>query len=294
MGMGYPEVTERKVLVTGCSSGIGRATARTLRERGWFVVPSARKTENLQQLEEDGFQPVKMELADSDSVSAAFGKTLDLCEGKLGAIVNNAGYGQPGALEDISREALQHQFAVNLFGMQQLTNLCIPGFREQGCGRIINISSMLGRITMPFMGAYCASKCAMEALSDSLRVELHGSGIAVSIIEPGPIESDFGANSRKKLNEIDSPESPFGPHYEAQGERIEFRREKMPFKLPATAVSAKVAKALESSRPASRYKVTFPAYMAAVIRRLAPDWLVDRVFIKLWEKRAKDETHIAT
>jgi len=274
-------------LVTGCSSGIGRAAAEMLRDRGWRVVPSARKDEDMDALRCAGFEPVHIELTDADSVATGFEKAQAVCGGDLGAVVNNAGYGQPGALEDIPRTTLAWQFEVNVIGMQHLTNLCIPVFRAQGYGRIVNVSSVLGRITMPFMGAYCASKYAMEALSDALRVELHGSGIAVSIIEPGPINTDFGKNSSEKLRALDEVASIFGNHYETQARCLDDRKgRKDPYMRPPSAAAAKIVKALESRRPASRYKVTLPAYAGAFIRRFAPDSFLDMMFVQLWKKRA--------
>jgi len=285
--MKYPLIKNRSVLLTGCSTGIGRAAARMLKQRGWQVVATARKEEDLESLRSEGLEAVPMELAEAESVEAGFNTALEICGGVLGALVNNAGYGQPGALEDISRDGLRRQFEVNVLGAQQLANLCIPLFRKQEQGRIVNVSSMLGRITLPFMGAYCASKYALESLSDALRVELHGSGIAVSLIEPGPIHTRFGDNSIDKLEELDSARSPFHVHYHSQGERMRGRHGRHDrLALPPEAVAKKIAHALESRRPKIRYKVTFPAYLGAGMRRFAPEGLLDRVFLKVWQRRA--------
>ncbi len=286
--MRYSNVENRNVIVTGCSSGIGQATAEHLRSRGWRGFPSARKTEDLERLQASGFECIAMEMAESDSVKAGFKRAMQMCSGQIGALVNNAGYGQPGALEDLSREDLRRQFEVNVFGMQELTNLCIPAFRAFGAGRIVNISSVLGRVTMPFLGAYSASKHAMESFSDALRVELRGSGIAVSVVEPGPINTEFGNNSHSKLRDMELLNSRFWAQYEVQGRRFEERRTRDDrFMLPPESVARKIALALESARPARRYKVTIPAYVGAVMRRIAPDSLIDGLFARLWEKRTE-------
>ncbi len=293
--MKYPAVKNRSVLLTGCSSGIGLAAAEALRARGWRVFPTARKQADIQKLAAAGFDCVEMDISTSESVHAGFTRAMDLCGGELGALVNNAGYGQPGALEDLSRADLREQFEVNVFGMQELTNLCIPVFRRAGAGRIVNISSVLGRVTMPFLGAYSASKHAMESFSDALRVELHGSGVAVSVIEPGPINTSFGDNSHRRLAVMELPNSKFWNHYQVQSQRFEERRTRDDkFMLPPEEVAYKIASALESARPARRYKVTIPAYIGAAIRRMAPDWIIERIFVRVWEKRTNNETHSKT
>lgn len=291
----YPNLKVKTVLITGCSSGIGRASAEALKQRGWQVIPTARKDADLQTLRENGFQPVKLDLANEESVAKAYKQALDIAGNKLGALVNNAGYGQPGALEDLSRAEMRRQFEVNVIGTQHLTNLCIPSFRSQGYGRIVNVSSMLGRITMPFIGAYCASKYALESISDALRVELRDSGVAVSLIEPGPIDTNFSENAHASLMQIKAASSPFAPHYATQGERMRKRSSgHSPGMHAPRAAAFKVVKALESRHPNSRYKVTIPAYLGAAIRRFAPDWLVDIAFMKIWEKRTDHETHFQT
>jgi NAD(P)-dependent dehydrogenase (short-subunit alcohol dehydrogenase family) len=186
-----PPVEPKSVLVTGCSSGIGAATATLLRKRGWKVFPTARNPDDLDQLRKDGFEAIHLDLGDSASVQAAADVALEVMEGNPGALVNNAGYGQPGALEDLSRDAMRAQFEVNVFGMQELTNRFIPVFRKQRAGRIVNVSSVVGRVSLPFSGIYSATKFAMEAMSDAMRVEFSDSGIGVSLVEPGPITTHF-------------------------------------------------------------------------------------------------------
>ena len=186
----YPFV-DKTAVVTGASTGIGRATARMLQARGWRVFPTARNPTDFELLQGEGFEPIELDLADADSVAHAAKAILELAQGRLGAVVNNAGYGQPGALEDLSRSAMRKQFETNVLGTLDFTNRFIPGFRAQGRGRIVLVSSVVGRVVIPLMGAYSASKFALEALGDGLRMELGPAGISVSLVEPGPIKTNF-------------------------------------------------------------------------------------------------------
>lgn len=276
--MRHPPVGAKTVLVTGCSSGIGQATARVLAEEGWKVLPTARSDGDLEELRAEGFDPIRLDLGDSASVTEAARMALELAGGTLGALVNNAGYAQLGAVEDLSRAALRRQFEANVFGMQELTNLLIPTFRRQGFGRIVNVSSVYGRISAPLVGAYAASKYAMEALSDSMRVELRGSGVAVSLIEPGPIVTKFRRNAASQSADHLAPgEGRYGEKYARKlrsGQEGEGDKPK-PFSAPPEAVAKRILHALTSSRPKRRYCVTLPAYLVAAARRLAPDALVD-------------------
>jgi short-subunit dehydrogenase len=271
------EVKERRALVTGCSSGIGLAAALTLHQRGWTVIPTARRDADLDMLRGHGLEPIRLDLADSTSVQAAAEEVLVHWHGHIGAIINNAGFGQPGALEDLSREAMRYQFEVNVLGLQELTNRFIPIFRRQGYGRIVNISSVLGRVSLPSMGIYSASKFAVEAISDALRVELRGSGIAVSVIEPGPIATAFGANAVRVGTQNLAPErSVFGEVYRRQllDPQKRGRREDR-FRRSPEVVAKAILHALTSPRPRTRYKVTVPAYAGALAARVAPDRFLD-------------------
>jgi NAD(P)-dependent dehydrogenase (short-subunit alcohol dehydrogenase family) len=275
--MKLPPVAEKSVLVTGCSSGIGLACARVLRDAGWRVVPTARAQKDLDRLRADGFEPVRLDVADAASVEACAAETLRLLGGAIGGIVNNAGFGQAGAIEDLSREVLRYQFEVNLIGMQDLTNRFVPVLRRQGWGRIVNISSVLGRISMPFNGAYSATKFAMEAIADAMRVELWGSGVGVILVEPGPIVSEFRHNAAARAGAtLDTEKAQFAAVYKKEIER-RIRQQKKPdlFTKPPEAVAAKVRHALESERPKHRYCVTIPAYAGYWLGRLAPHALVD-------------------
>ena len=185
-------MSKRTILITGCSSGIGLATARLLRDRGWRVLATARKPEDLHRLEHsERLEAIALELADPSSIAACARETLRRTDGQLMALFNNAAYGQVGAVEDVSADVLRRQMEVNFIGTHALTCALIPAMRAQGYGRIVNCSSVLGLVTGPFRGAYSASKFALEGLTDAMRLELQGSGIHVSLIEPGPIRSQF-------------------------------------------------------------------------------------------------------
>lgn len=274
-------------MVTGCSSGIGLATAELLRSNGWRVFPTARKAGDLESLCQAGFEAVALDLASSNTISAAVDSVLERNGGTLGALVNNAGFGMPGAIEDLTREAMRHQFEVNLFGLQELTNRLIPVFRGQGFGRIVNVSSVVGRIALPFMGIYSASKFALEAVSDVLRVELSQDRIAVSLIEPGPIRTRFStACAAQGEANLNTEKSRFGPAYTRYFER---RRKggmgEDRFRLPPESVAEKILHALESPHPKVRYPVTLPAYLGDWVARFLPSGLVDRAMISHVKKR---------
>ncbi len=272
----------KSVLITGCSSGIGLCVAQGLRERGYRVFATARKAKDVARLGELGLESLQLDLASSDSIRAALDEILQRTGGTLDALFNNGAYGQPGAVEDLRREVLREQFETNLFGTHELTCRVIPVMRRQGHGRIIHNSSVLGLIALPFRGAYNASKFALEGLSDTLRLELHGSGIHVSLIEPGPVTSRFRANAYAKYQQnIDAEQSAFRDTYRRMENRLTKQGPAQPFTLPPEAVLAKVIHALEATNPRVRYYVTFPTHLFAVLKRLLPhralDWVLRRV-----------------
>ena len=275
--MRIPAVQSRTVLITGCSSGIGAATAEALRAAGWRVFPTARAAADLDALRAQGFEPLALDLADPASVEAAAAEALARTDGALGALVNNAGYCQAGALEDVSREALRAQFETNVFGLHQLTRALLPAFRRQGGGRIVHVGSVLGRIATPMVGSYCASKFALEALADALRIELRGSGIWVALIEPGAILSRFRKNAAETLDRnVDRAQSGFGDVYAREIERRR-RQVKKPdlFTRPPEEVARKIRHALESPRPKRRYGVTLAAPLADLAARFIPQAWTD-------------------
>lgn len=177
---------EKSVLITGCASGIGKYLSKALEKDGWLVIPTDKTASG---------NIIQLDLTDSGSIKRTVQLVADITQNKLYALINNAGIAYLGRLENISRDELRKQFEVNLFGAHELTNCVIPILKRNGKGRIINISSINGRITCPNWGAYSASKFALESLSDTLRLELRGTGIKVSIIEPGTIESNFRRNA---------------------------------------------------------------------------------------------------
>lgn len=266
------------ILVTGCSSGIGYCVAKGLRERGYNVFATARKPEDIERLEAEGFKVIPLELADPESVQDCAHELMLRTNNELYAIFHNGAYGQAGALEDISREVLEQQFAVNVFGWHQLTNLLLPTMRNQGQGRIIYNSSVLGLVAMAFRGSYNASKFAIEAMADTLRLELYNSGIYVVLIEPGPIISRFRDNSLKAFRDNVDIESSFHRRkYQGALKRLEKQGPAAPFTLPPEAVLEKVIQALESKRPKARYAVTFPTYLLGTLRRILPTRALDKV-----------------
>ena len=273
---------EKSILITGCSSGIGLCVAEGLKARGYRVFATARKESDVTRLTEMGLESLQLDLADSSSIDTALREILHRTGGRLDALFNNGAYGQPGAVEDLRREVLRAQFETNLFGTHELTCRVIAVMRRQGHGRIINNSSVLGLISLPFRGAYASTKFALEGLTDTLRLELHGSGIHISLVEPGPITSRFRANAFAKYKEnIDPDASHFRDTYLGMERRLTKQGPAQPFTLPPQAVLTKVVHALESPRPKARYYVTFPTHLFGTLRRLLPtaaqDWLLRRV-----------------
>jgi NAD(P)-dependent dehydrogenase (short-subunit alcohol dehydrogenase family) len=269
---------QRSILITGCSSGIGRYVADNLRERGYQVFATARKSKDVTELISSGFQSLQLDLANSASIHAAVDEILEFTNGELYALFNNGAYGQPGAVEDLSRGNLREQFEVNLFGTLELTNRIIPVMRKQGYGRILQNSSILGFIALKYRGAYNASKYALEGLTDTLRMELAGTGIYVSLIEPGPIESNFRANSFAVYKRtIDKEKSFHKDIYTQMENRLHSEGPSYPFTLGPHAVYKKVIHALESKHPNIRYYVTVPAYLFGSLKRILPTRLMDRI-----------------
>ena len=269
----------KRVLITGCSSGIGLCLAEGLRQRGHRVLATARKSQDVEMLQAKGFEALLLDLSDSESIQRAVTEVLQRTDG-IDALINNGAYGQAGAVEDLSRDVLREQFETNLFGTMELTNRVIPSMRAQGKGRIIQISSILGLTAMPYRGAYNASKFALEAITDTLRLELTGSGIRISLIEPGPIVSRFRANSLAMFKRnIDISRSAHRMHYERVLQRLEKTGPAVPFTLPPEAVLRRVIHALEHPRPKIRYYVTFPTHLFALLRRILPYTWLDRVLL---------------
>lgn len=274
--------SSKTILITGCSSGIGYSTAVELKKRGHYVIATARKVEDVNRLKNEGFTVIHLDLADSQSIQKAVTDTLELTGGYCDALFNNGAFGQPGAVEDLSRDVLRYQFESNLFGTHELTNLLIPVMRKQGHGRIIYNSSILGLVAMRYRGAYNASKFALEGLADTLRLELHGTNIHISLIEPGPILSNFRTNSyalyKKNIDQVNSFHK---DAYEAMEARLQKEGAAVVFTLPAKAVVEKVIHALEAKQPRIRYYVTFPTYLFAILKRILPISCLDYLLRKV-------------
>lgn len=271
------------VLVTGCSSGIGLDAARTLRQRGWRVLATCRDPADCDRLAAEGLESFPLDLADAEGLAAAVALAMERCAGRIDALVNNGAYAIPGAVEDLPRKALQAIFETNLFGQIDLTNRLLPAMRAAGAGRIVMVSSVLGLVAAPWRGAYVATKFALEGITDSLRLELAGSGIHVALVEPGPIDTPFRRKSIPHFERhVDWRASPHRAAYEARLLRRLYAPETVPdrFQLPPAAVTARLVHALESPRPRPRYFVTTPTHVANLLRRLLPaaglDWVMRR------------------
>ena len=270
------------ILITGCSSGIGYSAAVILKARGHHVIATARNNDDVTRLSNEGFTALQLDLAQSESIKNALQEICDLTSGKIDVLFNNGAFGQPGAVEDLSREVLTQQFETNFFGTHELTNLVLPIMRQQGYGRIIYNSSVLGLVAMRYRGAYNASKFAIEGLADTLRLELQGSGINISLIEPGPILSDFRTNSYALYKKyIDPTHSYHKAAYEAMEARLQKEGPAVPFTLPASVVVDKLIHAVEAKRPKIRYYVTFPTYLFAFLKRILPFSWLDNILRKV-------------
>jgi short-subunit dehydrogenase len=268
----------QSVLITGCSSGIGLCTAQVLKTRGFRVFATARKLPDVHALQQHGLESLQLDVNDSDSIQAAVNEVLQHTDGTLFALINNAGYAQPGALEDLNRALLRQQFETNVFGLQELTNQVLPIMRAQGYGRIIHLSSVLGHITLPYRGAYNASKFAVEGLANTLRLELHGTSIFVSLIVPGPIKSEFRDNALAQVAHMQNTSSAHTAAYQQMFKHFAKDRKTPPFELPPEAVAQKILQALQSRHPKTHYYVTVPSHLFNILKRVLPvramDWIL--------------------
>ncbi|MCK2183819.1 SDR family oxidoreductase [Halomonas getboli] len=273
--------TTRSLLITGCSSGIGQAAAHAMAKRGWRVFATARAEADVARLEADGLEALRLDLADSASIEAAVAEVRERTGGRLTALFNNGAYGQPGAVEDLSRDVLREQLETNLLGTHELTTKVLPMMRAQGHGRIVHNSSVLGFAALPYRGAYVCSKFALEGLSDTLRQELTGSGIHVSLIQPGPIASRFRENAYRAYRaNIDAARSAHADTYVKVEARLASEDGKGPFTLGPEAVVDKLVHALESKRPRPRYAVTVPTHLFAALKRVLSTRGMDRVLLR--------------
>jgi len=291
----------RSILITGCSSGIGYTCAVGMKSRGWRVIATARKPADLDMLAGEGLETVKLDYTDPASIAACADDVLALTDGKLDALFNNGAYGQPGLVEDLPTHVLRAQFEANVFGWHDLTTRLLPAMHEQSSGRIVQCSSVLGFMAAPYRGAYNASKFALEGLTDTLRLELHGSGIHVSSIQPGPIRSRFTLhalnalkanidheNSRnnalyqKRIAELEqiAGEEPAGLETPDQSARITGNGWKPVYRLGPDAVLDCLIHATESANPKPYYRVTYTTRLASLARRFLPDRLQYKLMLR--------------
>lgn len=294
-------MSTRSILITGCSSGIGYTCAVGMQQRGWRVIATARKPEDIEMLQSAGLETVRLDYCDPASIAACAEQTLTLTDGKLDALFNNGAFGQPGLVEDLPVQALRKQFDANFFGWHDLTTRLIPVMRAQGSGRIVQCSSVLGIVAFPYRGAYNASKFALEGLTDTLRLELHGSGIKVSSIQPGPIRSRFTLHALNALRDnIDIKGSRHHALYEKKIAELqavagsepapletpdEARRRTGNGLLPQNrlgpdAVFNSLIHATESANPRPHYHVTYSTRMASWARRLLPDRWQEKLVLR--------------
>lgn len=273
-------MAKRTILITGCSSGIGLDAARTLSQRNWRVLATCRREEDCERLRSEGMESFVLDYEHSESVKNGAREALALSNGNIDVLFNNGAYAIPGLVEDLSREALQAIFNTNLFGQFELINCLLPAMREQGHGRIVNCSSVLGFAAQPFRGAYNSTKFAMEGLSDTMRLELGDSPIDIILIEPGPIKTMI----RQKA----IPPFERWVNWQASAQKEKYESEFLPrlytpaqkkdrFELEASAVTKKLIHAIESKRPKPRYYVTTPTYLAGFFKRVLSTRLFDKI-----------------
>lgn len=276
----------KPVLITGCSTGIGRATAERLLEDGWNVYATARKVRAVTDLKKAGAKTLALDVTDEESMASAVAKVTD-ANGPIGALINNAGYSQSGAVETVPMESVRRQFETNVFGLMRMCQLVLPGMREAGEGKIVNISSMGGKLVFPGGGVYHSTKYAVEALSDALRWEVKGFGIDVVIVEPGLIITEFGETAASSVDAAGA-DGPYGGFNASVAKMTEEA-----YKGPMTklgggpeVVADRIAKIVKGRRPRPRYTVTPSAKLIMGARRLTTDRGWDR-FMTAQYKRPK-------
>jgi NAD(P)-dependent dehydrogenase (short-subunit alcohol dehydrogenase family) len=275
-------MSAKTILITGCSSGIGHDAAHGLRARGWRVFAACRKAQDCNRLRAEGFDSPRIDYQDPESIKTGLAEVLDATGGRLDALFNNGAFANPGAVEDLPTEALRAIFEANFFGWHELTRAVLPVMRRQGHGRIVQCSSVLGFVTLPWRGAYNSTKFALEGLSDTLRIEMRGTGVDVILIEPGPVTSKIRENAIPHFERwIDWANSPRADQYRGQLlKRLYESNGPDTFELPASAVTKKLVHAVESKRPRARYYVTTPTYLMGIARRILPtralDWLLSK------------------
>ncbi len=269
----------KTILITGCSSGIGKETALYLKSKGYSVFPTARKEEDVKMLEDLGFQAFLLDVTKKEAISNTLEKILKITNNKLDVVFNNAGFGQPGAVEDITTDVLKEQFETNVFGLHEVTIQVIPIMKAQGYGRIIQHSSVLGLVSLKLRGAYNASKYAIEGLTDTLRLELRDTNIDITLLNTGPVISSFRDNAKNKtLQNIDIKNSRFKEKYEKS---LNSSKSDVPFTLQAIEVSKVVEKIIKTNNVKPRYYITKATYLLGIAKRILSSRKLDNLLNKI-------------
>ncbi len=275
--------TQRSILITGCSSGIGNHLAHALAARGWRVFATCRKEEDCARLRDEGMESFRLDYEEINSIEVAFDEAIERTGGRLDALFNNGAYAIPGAIEDLPARAFRQIFEANFFGWHSLTRRAIPVMRAQGHGRIIMNTSILGLAALRMRAAYVATKYALEGYTDTLRLEMNGTKIEVILLEPGPIRTRIRQNARAHYERwIDAENSPWAKFYAEVLEPRLYAADPAPdpFELSCEATTRKLIHALESRRPRARYYVTTPTYIVGIMRRLLPTRALDRIMLR--------------
>ena len=262
-------MASKAVLITGCSTGIGRKTAEHLASKGWTVYATARRPESIAELEQSGCRTLVLDVTDEESMQAAV-KAVEDAEGAVGVLINNAGYSQSGAVEEVPMDQVRRQFETNVFGLLRMSQLVLPGMRRQGWGKIVNISSMGGRLVFPGGGIYHGTKFAVEAISDAMRWEVRGFGIDVILIEPGLIKTEFGETAAHSVNDATPAEGPYAEFNQLVASTTVGAYEGRNAVGPET-VAKRIEKAISRGRPRTRYPITAGARVLLGVRRVLPD-----------------------
>ncbi|MFS4581235.1 SDR family NAD(P)-dependent oxidoreductase [Phaeobacter sp. C3_T13_0] len=274
---------QKSILITGCSSGIGLDAAHGLRERGWTVFAACRQKVDCDRLRAQGFVSPLMDYTDAETLRSGLAAVLEHTGGTLDVLFNNGAHGLPGAVEDVSTDGLRSIFESNFFGWHELTRRVIPVMRDQGYGRIIQNSSILGFVSFPWRGAYVATKHAIEGLTDTMRVELRDSGIKVVLIEPGPVTSKIREKAIPHFEKhVDWESSALRDRYKSSLLKRLYESDGPDlFELPASAVTAKLIHACESRHPRPRYYVTIPTHLGGMLKRILTTRAIDRILARL-------------
>lgn len=272
----------KSILVTGCSTGIGYTCAHALHKAGYQVIASCRHFDDVKRLQNEGLTCIQLDLSDTNSIEHAVEKALEITGGRLDALFNNGAYGQPGALEDLPTQALREQFETNFFGWHHLVKQVLPIMRKQGNGRIIQNSSVLGFAAMRYRGAYNSSKFALEGWSDTLRLELADTNIKISLIEPGPIETQFRKNAQKAFEKwIGINSSVHHEYYKKRLKELGNETSSSAFALPPESCVRPLFHALEARKPKVRYRITTPTKAFALLKRVLSSRLLDKLLVRV-------------